>query len=192
MRALFGKYFANIRAFVKLPASLLRFNVGFIAHETLGYARTFPFDFPEMHLPPDMDLWQLTGQAKFSRTARGVLLEVRARARTQAQCVRCLEPFRLPLYVEFSELFAFTAKTVTDAGLILPENGQINLAPLLREYLWLAVPINPICRADCAGLCPVCGENLNHGACGHSAAEGDPRLAALRALLDTDDTSPTD
>lgn len=171
---------------MKLPASLLRFNVGFIAHETVGYARTFPFEFPEIHLPPDLDLWQLAGQAKFSRAARGLLLEVHADARMAAECVRCLERFRLPLHVEFSELYAFSSKTVTEAGLILPENGIVYLAPLLREYLWLAVPINPLCRADCAGLCPVCGENQNRVSCRHED-EVDPRLAVLRTLLSSPD-----
>jgi len=172
---------------VKLPASLLRINVGFIAHENVGYSRTFPFEFPELFLPPDLDVWRLAGQAKFSRTARGLLAEVIAEAHIQAECVRCLEPFRLRLHVEFSELYAFNHKTVTEAGLILPENGFVDLAPLLREYLWLAVPINPICHAGCAGLCPECGENRNRVDCGHSAAGVDPRLAALRSLLHPDD-----
>ncbi len=65
----------------------------------------------------------------------------------------------------------------------LGDNGpEINLSALLWEEFSLSLPVHPLCRPQCAGLCPVCGHNLNDGPCGCARDEGDPRLAALRGL----------
>ncbi len=63
------------------------------------------------------------------------------------------------------------------------DNGpEINVAALIWEEFSLALPVHPVCRADCLGLCSSCGKNLNDGPCGCGHDEGDPRLAALRGL----------
>jgi len=98
--------------------------------------------------------------------------------------VRCLTAFLQPLKIDFAELFAFSPNSITDAELLLPENAQINLGPLVREYMLLEVPISPLCRLDCKGLCPVCGENLNETTCHHDDDAVDPRLSILKSLLD--------
>jgi uncharacterized protein len=54
---------------------------------------------------------------------------------------------------------------------------------LFREYILLEIPISPLCRPDCKGLCPICGNNLNEDTCHHEEEAGDPRLASLKALL---------
>jgi len=54
-----------------------------------------------------------------------------------------------------------------ETELVVPDDGYINLAPLTRDYLLLELPIKPICRPDCKGLCPVCGVNLNETICEH-------------------------
>jgi uncharacterized protein len=61
---------------------------------------------------------------------------------------------------------------------------HIDLRPLVREYMLLSVPISPLCRPACLGLCPVCGENLNEISCTHEDDAVDPRLAKLKNLLD--------
>jgi uncharacterized protein len=63
------------------------------------------------------------------------------------------------------------------------EGAQINPAALVWEEFSLALPVHPLCREDCAGLCPECGKNLNADACGCGRDQADPRLAALRALI---------
>jgi uncharacterized protein len=63
------------------------------------------------------------------------------------------------------------------------QGAQINPAALVWEEFSLALPMHPLCREDCAGLCPECGKNLNAGACGCGRDQADPRLAALRALV---------
>ena len=71
---------------------------------------------------------------------------------------------------------------MTESGLLVPEDGQIDLEPLLREYALLEFPISPVCKPDCKGLCPVCGENLNRTDCGHRP-ETDSPFAVLKDLL---------
>ena len=62
------------------------------------------------------------------------------------------------------------------------ENDAIDLGQLMREQVYLSLPMKPLCRDDCRGLCPVCGTNLNLSVC-HCAREwDDPRFAALKAL----------
>jgi len=166
-----------------------RLNVGFIIHETIGYSRDFPFEARAVYLPPDLDLTNLRGRVRVSRTAQGLLVQVRMTAKILAECVRCLDIFDQPLSIDFTELFAFTPNSLTESGLLVPENGKINLEPLIREEMLVAIPISPQCRTDCKGLCPVCGENLNRVECKHEDEEIDPRLAALKSLLD-DDNNP--
>jgi uncharacterized protein len=126
----------------------------------------------------------LTGLARITRAAQGLLVQVKIQASMQAECVRCLGNFSQPLEIDFTELYAFTSNSVTESGLIFPENGKIDLAPIVREEMLLAIPISPLCRPDCKGLCPVCGENLNETTCNHEDEAIDPRLSALRSLLD--------
>jgi uncharacterized protein len=166
--------------------NLLRLNVGFLIGQTVGYSRDFLFDTPKIHIQPDLDLGDLSGLARITRTAQGLLVQVKMRAALQSECVRCLNAFDLPLAIEFAELYAFSHQSVTESGLILPEDAHIDLAPLVREYMFLEVPISPLCKPDCKGLCPVCGENLNEVSCDHHNETIDSRLSALKSLLDQD------
>src|ERR671919_630513 len=61
-------------------------------------------------------------------------------------------------------------------------NEQIDLNELLREQFYLALPMKPLCRDECKGLCPQCGTNLNTGTCDCGPGWEDPRLAALKQL----------
>ena len=161
-----------------------RLNVGFIAHEQVGYRRDFLFNLPSVRLE-DLVLHRLEGYARFTRTPQGLLLEAHLVAWTPAECVRCLEPFEQRLEADFTELYAFSSKHVGESGLRYPESGLIDLAPLVREYMWLAFPIKPLCTPECKGLCPICGANLNHEDCGHTIEHIDPRWEVLKSLLES-------
>lgn len=164
--------------------NFFRLNVGFIAHASVGYSREFSFEYATVHLVPDLDLRDLFGSVRVTRTAHGLLVQVDMSAFVEEECVRCLTAFSQPLQIDFTELYAFSPNSVTDSELLLPENGIIDLAPLVREEMLLAVPISPLCSPDCKGICPVCGENLNETARNHEDEEIDPRMSALKALLD--------
>lgn len=165
-------------------SSPLLLNIGFIIHEDVGYSRDFEFDYAELHLPPDLDLKDVAGMARFSRTPQGLLVVVNLSALTQADCVRCLDGIQQPIAIDFTELYAFNKRSVSESGLLVPDNGQIDLGPIAREYLLLDVPMNPLCKPDCLGLCPQCGNNLNQKKCSHKEDNIDPRFSKLQELLD--------
>lgn len=166
------------------PHSPLRLNVGFVVAQTAGFSRDISFDLPLINVPPDLHLNRLTGVVRVTRTPQGILMQGDFQALIDLECVRCLTDFQQMLKIDFTELYAFSQRYVTDSGLLMPETGIIDLAPVLREYLLLEIPISPLCRPDCKGLCPICGNNLNESTCNHEVDTGDPRLAALKSLLD--------
>jgi uncharacterized protein len=161
----------------------LRLNVGFIVNIPLGESRSFPVEISQIALDPELDAHNLTGNARFTRTANGILAQVKMMATLKTQCVRCLTDFDLSLNIDFTELFAFSKNSTTDSELLFPEDGYINLVPLVREYLLIGLPISPLCKPECKGLCPVCGENLNETTCNHEESSVDPRLSILKTLL---------
>lgn len=160
----------------------LRLNVGFIVAEQNGYSRVFPIEIPEIHLQ-DLELRDLTGTITVTRTKHGLLVEVQLSAKTTTECMRCLEPFTIILEPEFTELYAFNKTADSDTDLKYPESGVIDLAPVVREYMLLEIPIKPLCKPDCLGLCPICGENQNEHVCEHDEEAIDPRFDILRTLL---------
>jgi uncharacterized protein len=153
-------------------------------NQAIGYSHNFPFTFERVRLDPEMILMDLEGAIRFTRTPQGLLSQVKVRAKIASECGRCLTECTQPLGVDFAELYAFTKRSVTDAGLILPEDGHVDLEPLIREYMLLEIPINPLCRYDCKGLCSICGSNLNETTCSHDDSTIDPRLSSLKSLLD--------
>jgi uncharacterized protein len=113
------------------------------------------------------------------------------RAELELSCGRCLEPFRLPVDASFdvrflpaTEVAAEGEREVAEEDLDTSyyENGQIDLNELVREQFYLALPMKPLCREDCRGLCPQCGTNLNSGTCDCAPGWTDPRLAPLEEL----------
>jgi len=165
----------------------LRLNVGFIIHETPGYTRDFEFDFPHLELPPDLPVKDFKGKISFSRTQKGLLADASLTAVLPLQCVRCLEPILNTITSNFSELFVFEGGADDEAEVIIPEEGIIDLAPIIREYLLLDMSHKPVCKEDCAGLCPVCGANRNKTQCDCKTDDIDPRLSKLKELLDNDE-----
>lgn len=173
----------------------LRINVGFLVKADAGYSRAIEFDVGEMVLSDDFTVTDLKGAVTFGRTPQGLVAQVNLSGRTAADCARCLDPFELAIATDFTELYAFDERSVTESQLLVPPSHQIDLAPLAREYLLLDMPITPLCRPDCKGLCTECGANRNTTDCGHPQAAADappapadeardPRFAALKDLLD--------
>ena len=163
---------------------LLRLNVGFIVHQAVGFSREFSFKEDVAQIPPDTDLHDFKGKVRITRTTEGLLLQGDFQASVEASCTRCLKSFKQIISTAFSELYTFPSHAEKDTELLMPDNGIIDIAPLLREYLLLEVPINTICSENCKGLCPVCGEDLNQATCECDQEAVDPRLAVLKELLD--------
>ena len=152
----------------------LRINVGFLINQPVGTGRDVHFELPQVQITKEFEVSDFSGIARLGRTRQGILVKADFKAHIAVECVRCLENFIQPLQTLFDELFSFDKSPVSESGLILPEDSNIDLSPLLREYLMLEIPFSPICRVDCNGLCPTCGENLNEIQCGHSSESAAP------------------
>ena len=113
------------------------------------------------------------------------------RTELELTCSRCLEPFRFPADLAFDQRYLPQSEASPEQEAEVEEDDletsfyrddQIDLNDLLREQFYLALPMKPLCREECQGLCPQCGTNLNAGTCDCSPAWEDPRLAPLKAL----------
>jgi len=166
------------------PRHPFRLNVGFIVHQEVGYKREFPFEFEQVQISDDLDLHHFEGVATIGRTPQGLIVQADFSAETTLECVRCLNDFNHQLDWNLTELYAFNEKSVTDSELILPDDAHIDLQPLIREYALLEVPIKPICKTDCQGLCSVCGEDLNQIDCGHKDFTEESPFSELKDLLE--------
>jgi uncharacterized protein len=148
-------------------SSPLRVNVGFLTRQAAGFRRDFLIELPHLFLQPDLTLEDFRMQLAISRTPQGLLAEAKISAGAILECVRCLDTFKQPLHASFTELYAFTDRSLSESGLMYPDSGLIDFTDLVREYLILEIPISPVCKTDCLGLCSICGENRNHVQCGH-------------------------
>ena len=109
-------------------------------------------------------------------------------------CSRCLDPFRLPLRAQFDVRYLPQSENTggergveeDDLSVAFYRDETIDLGQLLDEQFYLLLPMKPLCRDDCKGLCPSCGANLNVETCGCQARWEDPRLTGLKALMNRD------
>lgn len=164
------------------PRKPLRLNVGFIINAPIGYNRDFDFYFPQFR-DDDLEMVEVEGIVRVGRTPQGLIVQGNFSGATTLECVRCLTDYVQPVKWEFTELFAFKEENISESGLLVPEDAQIDLQPLVREFALLELPIKPLCRQDCMGLCMECGQNLNETNCGHSP-EIDSPFFVLKELLD--------
>ncbi|HEX4685763.1 MAG TPA: DUF177 domain-containing protein [Nocardioides sp.] len=119
----------------------------------------------------------------------GVLVTGTARAGLEGECARCLEPISDELEVRFQELFVYDGQDVDpdeELEVSTLQNDLVDLEPLLRDAVVLALPFQPLCQDDCPGLCPECGARLADDPDHQHDAPVDPRWAALGALAEPD------
>jgi uncharacterized protein len=137
----------------------------------------------DMDIHKDKDKFRLTGAAQ---------------TELELMCSRCVEGFRMPVdaafdlrYLPAAEMSATEESEVAEEDLETSyyRDDQIDLKELLREQFYLALPMKPLCRDDCRGLCPQCGTNLNTASCECTPEWEDPRLAALKHMMQRRDES---
>ncbi|HSL29983.1 MAG TPA: DUF177 domain-containing protein [Anaerolineales bacterium] len=165
------------------PRKPFRVNVGFIIHEEAGYSHEIPFELEKVKLE-DLELENFIGTITVGRTPQGLVVQGTFSADTMLECVRCLNQFSHPLDWQITELYAFNQKSVSESELLVPDDAHLDLAPLIREYALLEIPIKPLHDPDCKGLCIECGQDLNVKDCGHNQEGDDSPFATLKDLLD--------
>lgn len=133
---------------------------------------------------------------RLESVTEGVLVSGDVSAVAAGECSRCLIQLELPVTVRLRELFVYpgstTDQTTEDDELPRLVDDLIDLLPLVRDEIVLALPLVPLCRPDCPGLCPDCGERLDDLEPDHSHEILDPRWAALRDRFDNDNNEVTE
>ena len=162
---------------------LLRLNVGFLLNKDVGSSRNFDFEESSLLIGDDLLISDLRGSARLSRTGQGIYIKGRLQGNIDLECVRCLSDFKQILSAELDEHSDYPPARDSDPHLTISDDAILDLSPILREIFLLDVPIQPICRVECTGLCQVCGEIITEGHQSHPEEEIDPRLAVLKTLL---------
>jgi uncharacterized protein len=117
-----------------------------------------------------------------SRASTGTVLELRFAARLHGPCMRCLDDAVLVIPVDAREYHATSPGEAEELRSLYLEDDRLDLAAWARDAIALELPDKILCRPDCAGLCPVCGKNLNAEPHEHEETAVDARWAALEAL----------
>jgi uncharacterized protein len=166
------------------------FNVSGLIQEGIGAARTHRVEGTLRS--DDRGSEQVTGEVKLLRTKAGVLVRAELRLDEPENCSRCLRPLQETIRIDFEEEFrtrldAMSGETAEDDddydAFFVDENHQLDLTEAVRQYREASAEMQPLCRPDCKGLCPRCGQDLNQGQCSCSAGPVDNRWAALSQLL---------
>lgn len=162
--------------------------------EPAGSIRDVFVSAPPLDLGPDLiQIHDLEGALRLTRTNRGLLVHGRLRTAIAQTCSRCLRGIEWPVEIELDEealpTLDFVSGLVVDTAdepdaLRLTDHHELDLEGEVRDGIALAEPIAPLCREDCPGLCTVCGVELGSGPHEHPEDEIDPRLEALRGLIE--------
>ena len=129
---------------------------------------------------------------RFEAVSEGVLVTGSAVAPLTGECARCLEPLASTIEVSFQELYRYLqdpGEEGADSEDRVLDGDQLDLEPAFRDAVVLALPLSPLCRDDCPGLCAECGALLAEAGPGHGHGDKvDPRWGLL-AQLDLKDTT---
>ena len=174
-----------------LKKRLLRVKVGFLLSEGPGNSREIPITLAQrIQVDDDLFLDAITGSLILTRTKEGILVQGTLQVAHERECDRCLDAFIHGFRLDVAELFT-SPPDATKSVFSVDSNGEINLAPLLREEVIIEESYRAVCRDDCHGLSAALGHNLNHENESREADDLelehtitiDPRLAVLQQLL---------
>jgi uncharacterized protein len=126
----------------------------------------------------------IPAEVTVTRASTGTVFELRFGARLHGPCYRCLGDAALDLEIDAREYQASSPGDDEELQTAYLEDDKLDLSAWARDAVALALPDKILCRADCAGLCAVCGKNLNDEPHDHGEPEPDSRWAALAELKD--------
>ncbi|HNS49662.1 MAG TPA: DUF177 domain-containing protein [Anaerolineae bacterium] len=181
----------------------MRYNVAQLLKGPTGACRKYDLFEEIRNLDQELKpVGPLAGPIVLMRTSQGILATGTLSTVIEGNCKRCLEPARAEVEFELEEEFHPTNPIADapidkipdeqqDSALLIDEHQILDLREVVRQALWLAAPMEMLCRPDCAGLCPTCGGNRNLGECQCEDSPVDPRWSALGQLL-KDDKEPNE
>lgn len=176
-------------------------NVAQLMKEPIGSTRKLELNIPELVMSDEaagadaaLRARDLLGNVKVTRLSKDLLVQGQVAANVLVECSRCLEQFWTPVEGKLEEEFQPTIDVETgrsvhreeyeqdDAVFLITANHEMDLAEPVRQSLVVSLPLKPLCREDCKGLCPQCGANWNEGACDCETESVDNRWEALKKL----------
>ena len=170
---------------------MMLYNVAQLLKEPIGSTRSY--EVAEDFTVADRFADNVHGALLLLRTHQGVLATAELEVRVTLDCGRCLSTFPLLLDLSIEEEFFPLVDVNTGHWLSLPTGTEgtrisadhvLDFTDVLRQCVITHVPMKPLCRDNCAGLCQQCGANLNQGNCQCGVAKVDPRWKALAELLE--------
>jgi uncharacterized protein len=167
----------------------MHFNVSQLLREHSGSSRTYELD-DEFRVGSDSSGHRLRGTVELVRTDAGVWVSAALDSEVPSTCSRCAEEFTQPVHMVFDDE-SFSAEDHDDmAGaeddqdrLLINEKHILDLTDAVSQYSTLSMPMKPMCRVDCKGLCPTCSANLNTAPCQCDQTARDSRWGPLLDLV---------
>ncbi len=149
-----------------------------VAHRTVRAPERLGLDLIAVESGAPMDI-----DVRLESVMEGVLVTGTVTATATGECSRCLKPVEEPVRLELTELFAFpdtaTEETTDEEEIPRVVDGMVDITQSVIDGLGVLLPLQPLCRDDCPGLCPVCGIDLAIAGPEHGHDTMDPRWAAL-------------
>jgi len=158
--------------------------------EPVRFAFDLSFSVSELGREPLLAISPVRFEGEVSRIEAGFSLQGRIAYTGQLECSRCLAPYAFEETESFSLLLYRRAPLgagereleKTDLDAYFYDEPEVAAAPIAEERIQLALPMKPLCRPECRGLCPECGADRNRDTCSCATETVDPRWEALRAL----------
>jgi uncharacterized protein len=167
--------------------SSLRINISKLSEGEHHYSlRTGP---PDIGLDDRFDR-DVEVEASVEKANRQMLVKIETRAGGRFVCDRCLDEFRQDFRSQHVIVFVQGVEPPEDLQqnqeiqYLPPDVNIVDLGEDVRQYLILSVPLKMLCKEDCAGLCPMCGNNRNTTPCSCTVEDSDPRWATLKGFKD--------
>ena len=172
-------------------------NVSQLLKETSGSGRTLEID-DELVLSGDANpATRVKGIVALLRTDKGIWVSATLESKMYCDCSRCLEPYGQEVQLQFEEEYLPIFDVDTGARLVrdvedgeqffIDESNILDLAEAVRQYATLNLPMKPICRNNCRGICSNCGVNRNQTSCSCDDGLIDSRWGPLIGLVSTAD-----
>ena len=167
-------------------------NVSTLLLEPVGSARRHVANAERVTVEEADYARTIDGELALIRSVRGILVHAELDMIAALECGRCLDPVEETITITFDE--EYVPERRPDTGEPTPdlkpeefridEHRHLDLSEAVRQYEQSAIPLQPLCRDDCAGLCPICGQNRNEARCDCPTDETDDRWGALAGLAD--------
>ena len=171
----------------------MQYNVAQLLKEPIGATRTYPVRADIADLDPKLPVVRpLIGEVRFLRTQAGILVEGDLATEVSLACSRCQESLTARLKMAIEEEYRPTIDILTGRKLDMDEEDPalwidvhhiMDLTEVIRQGFLVLMPMHPLCKPSCKGLCPECGQNWNESSCNCNERQTDSRWSALKELL---------